>query len=58
LAPLKSGECGSAATLWTHLIAATLKLLQGKEYSEGLGAVKDTGIQEIVWEKYCSRETR
>ena len=38
----------SAATLWTHLITATLKpLLQSKEYSEGLGAVKDTSPQEI-----------
>ena len=33
-------------------------LLQGKECSEGLGAVNDTSIEEIVWEKYCCRETR
>ena len=55
----ESGECGSAAALWTHLRTATVKpLLQGKECSEGLGAVNDTSIEEIVWEKYCCRETR
>ena len=37
-APLKRvGKCRSAATLWTHLITATLKpLRQGEECSEGL----------------------
>ena len=60
-APLKRvGKCRSAATLWTHLITATLKpLLQGKECSEGLGAVHDTRTQEIGWGRYpkenCNR---
>ena len=54
------GKCRSAATLWTHLITATLKsLLQGKECSEGLGAVNDTRTQEMGWERYskenCNR---
>ena len=37
----------TAATLWTHLIIATVKLLRGTDYSEGLGAVNDTSPQEI-----------
>ena len=60
-APLKRvGKCRSAAALWTHLVTATLKpLLQGKECSEGLGAVHDTRTQEIGWGRYpkenCNR---
>ena len=52
-APLQSGECVSAAALWTRLITATLKPpLPDEECSEGLGAVHDTSTQEIGWGRY------